>query len=201
MADVTLTGAQAARRQRVIDAAMELGAEGGYDAVQMRDVAARAQVAMGTVYRYFSSKDHVLAAALAGWAEALERRLAQMPPRGATAADRVVDVLRRAVRGIDRQPRMMTAMVSAVSSLDPGAVASQHELDATMARIIRRAIGEPEPPDVADIIRIVEHVWFSSLLTWMNGRSDVQSMGSQLEIAARLLLRDTDGADRRGRSA
>jgi AcrR family transcriptional regulator len=201
MAEITLTGAQAARRQRVIDAAMELGAEGGYDAVQMRDVAARAQVAMGTVYRYFSSKDHVLAAALAGWAQALEGRLAHAPPRGETPVDRVVDVLRRAVRAIDRQPRMMAAMVSAVSSLDPGAVASQHELDASMERIIRRAIGEPEPVEVGDIIRIIEHVWFSSLLSWMNGRSDVQSMGADLEIAARLLLRDDNRAVRRGRSA
>jgi len=110
-------------------------------------------------------------------------------------------VLRRAVRGIDRKPRMMAAMVSAISSLDPGAVACQHDLDATMERIIRRAIGEPEPAEVADIIRILEHVWFSSLLSWMNGRSDVQNMGSELEIAARLLLRGSDGARRRGRSA
>jgi hypothetical protein len=35
----------------------------------------------------------------------------------------------------------------------------------------------------------------------MNGRSDVQNMGSELEIAARLLLRDSDGVRRRGRSA
>ena len=59
----TLTPNQAARRERVIDAALELAAEGGYDAVQMRDVAGRAQVALGTIYRYFSSKDHLLAAA------------------------------------------------------------------------------------------------------------------------------------------
>ena len=201
MAGATLTGAQAARRQRVIDAAMELGAEGGYDAVQMRDVAARAQVAMGTVYRYFSSKDHVLAAALAGWAESLEQRLAQVPPRGATSVDRVIDVLHRAVRGIDRQPRMMAAMVSAMSSLDPGAVACQEELGSTMERIIRRALGEPEPADVSDIIRILEHVWFSALLSWMNGRSDVRSMGSELETAARLLLRGADRSDSRSRPA
>src|SRR5277367_6168901 len=50
----TLTRAQQARRQRVIDAAMTLALEGGYEAVQMRDVAARADVAMGTVYRYFT---------------------------------------------------------------------------------------------------------------------------------------------------
>jgi DNA-binding transcriptional regulator YbjK len=34
-----LTPNQAARRQSVIDAAMKLAADGGYDAVQMRDVA------------------------------------------------------------------------------------------------------------------------------------------------------------------
>ena len=41
---------------------MKLAAEGGYDAVQMRDVAGEAGVALGTIYRYFASKDHLLAA-------------------------------------------------------------------------------------------------------------------------------------------
>ena len=89
----SLTRAQEARRQRVIDAAMELGLEGGYEAVQMRDVAARAHVAMGTVYRYFSSKDHLLAAALVFWVEQLDARLAQVPARG-----------RRGVRAGPRRP-------------------------------------------------------------------------------------------------
>src|ERR1700728_4102053 len=69
-----LTRAQQARRQRVIDAAMALGLEGGYEAVQMRDVAARADVAMGTVYRYFTSKEHLLAATLVYWREMLDTR-------------------------------------------------------------------------------------------------------------------------------
>ena len=90
----TLTRAQQARRQRVVDAAMALGLDGGYEAVQMRDVAARADVAMGTVYRYFTSKDHLLAAALVHWVEQLDTRLAQLPAQGDTAAARV-----------DRRPR------------------------------------------------------------------------------------------------
>src|SRR5580698_9243654 len=101
----SMTRAQEARRQRVIDAAMELGLEGGYEAVQMRDVAARAHVAMGTFYRYFSSKDHLLAAALVHWVEQLDDRLAQVPPRGSSQADRVTDVLDRALRAMGRQPR------------------------------------------------------------------------------------------------
>ena len=50
----------------------------------MRDVAARADVAMGTVYRYFTSKDHLLAATLVHWVEMLDTRIGQHPPRGAT---------------------------------------------------------------------------------------------------------------------
>jgi AcrR family transcriptional regulator len=63
----SLTAAQAARRERVLQTALDLGRRGGYDAVQMRDVAAEAEVALGTIYRYFSSKDHLLAAALVAW--------------------------------------------------------------------------------------------------------------------------------------
>src|SRR5476649_2877099 len=108
----TLTRAQQARRQRVVDAAMMLGLDGGYEAVQMRDVAARAHVAMGTVYRYFTSKDHLLAAALVHWVEQLDTRLAQVPARGTTQADRVTDVLDRALRAMGRQPRLVEAVFS-----------------------------------------------------------------------------------------
>ena len=55
-----LARSQAARRRRVLDAALQLAAEGGFDGVQMRDVAAAADVALGTVYRYFSSKERLL---------------------------------------------------------------------------------------------------------------------------------------------
>src|SRR5665213_3745950 len=95
-----LTRAQQARRQRVIDAAMSLALDGGYEAVQMRDVAARADVAMGTVYRYFTSKDHLLAATLVHWVEQLDARLAQLPAQGDSVATRVIDVLDRALRAM-----------------------------------------------------------------------------------------------------
>src|SRR5271165_6644051 len=118
-----LTRAQQARRQRVVDAAMALALDGGYEAVQMRDVAARAHVAMGTVYRYFTSKDHLLAAALVHWVEQLDQRLAQMPPRGADASERVLDVLERALRAMARQPKLVSAVFMSLASPDRAAIA------------------------------------------------------------------------------
>src|SRR5687768_12086428 len=105
-----LTKSQAARRQRVLVAALQLGSEGGYDAVQMRDVAATAEVALGTIYRYFPSKDALLAAAMVEWMEDLERRVMQRTPRGDTTTDRVFDVLRRAIGTMERQPKLAEAV-------------------------------------------------------------------------------------------
>jgi len=183
-----MTRAQQARRQRVIDAAMSLGLEGGYEAVQMRDVAARADVAMGTVYRYFTSKDHLLAATLVHWVELLEARLAQQPARGDVPSARVLDVLDRALRAMDRQPKLVAAVFTSLSSPDPGAIACQQQVTSLMERIITGAIGEPQPPDPADRARIIGHVWYSALVGWINGWSTMGRVYDELAVAVGLLM-------------
>src|SRR4249919_31796 len=58
------SSAQRDRRRRILDATLALASKGGYEAVQMRAVAERADVALGTLYRYFPSKIHLLVSAL-----------------------------------------------------------------------------------------------------------------------------------------
>lgn len=185
-----LTRAQEARRGRVMQAAIDLALEGGYDAVQMRDVAARAHVAMGTVYRYFSSKDHLLAAVLVHWMEQLDARLAQAPPRGSSASERVLDVLDRALRAMSRQPRLVAAAFMSLASADASAVGSQLQVTAAMDGMITRAIGEPEILDRLERTRLIAHVWYSSLVGWVNGWSDMARVRDELAVAVRLLLPD-----------
>jgi AcrR family transcriptional regulator len=184
----SMTRAQQARRQRVIDAAMSLGLEGGYDAVQMRDVAARADVAMGTVYRYFTSKDHLLAAALVHWVEQLDGRLAQVPPQGTTASERVIEALDRALRAMGRQPRLVAAVFTALASPDPAAIECQQQVSTLMEGIITRAVGDPHPPDLGDRARVLGHVWYSALVGWVNGWSNMSRVHDELVVAIGLLL-------------
>jgi AcrR family transcriptional regulator len=179
-----LTRAQQARRQRVIDAAMALGLEGGYEAVQMRDVAARADVAMGTVYRYFTSKDHLLAATLVHWVELLDSRIGDHP------ADRVLDVLDRALRAMGRQPKLVTAVFTSLSSPDPAAVGCQQQITLLMEGIISRAMDEPVVPDMSERARMIGHVWYSALVGWINGWSTMARVYDELAVSVRLLLPD-----------
>ncbi len=185
----TLTKSQAARRDRVIQAALELGSVGGYDAVQMRDVAAAAEVALGTIYRYFSSKDHLLAAAMVEWVHDLERRVTARPPTGDTMADRVVSVLRRATRAMEREPRLSEAVVTALSSPDRGAAAAQEQSGQALGRMLGLALGDDVDPEARALIsRTLGHVWFSSLIGWVNGWSGITQVGDEVEIATHLVL-------------
>src|SRR5437763_15710166 len=92
------SAAQRERRQRILDATLVLASKGGYEAVQMRAVAERAEVALGTLYRYFPSKIHLLVSALAREFERTQERLDRSAIPGDTAYDRMVFVLGRITR-------------------------------------------------------------------------------------------------------
>lgn len=183
-----LTPAQQERRLAVIEAAMELASNGGYEAVLIKDVAARAGVSLGTLYRYFSSKDHLLAEALQVWSERLGRRLKASPPRGDTPAERVASVLRRMARGVEREPELGVALTRALLSPDPGALANRDELAAEMRGWIDLALGDAPVRDREGVVSVLEHLCFAHMITLANGQRTPQQVGAELECAARLLL-------------
>jgi TetR/AcrR family transcriptional regulator, cholesterol catabolism regulator len=178
----------AARRRRLLEAAVELASEGGYDAVQMRDVAARAQVALGTLYRHYSSKDQLLLAALADQAGTLRTRLALRPPQGDQPGDRVADVLRRATRALTREPALSAAMVTALSAPESDATTAKREVYDTIRTIISGATDGTEVPDLDGIVRVLGYVWLATLSAWVGGMIDAEAMTSDLALAAHLLL-------------
>lgn len=188
--EATLTPNQAARRARVLDAALALAAEGGYDAVQMRDVASHAQVALGTIYRYFTSKDHLLAECqLESW-RTMQHRIEQRPLRGTTAADRVIDLVGRVMRAVEREPRQAAALITASSSPDPAVRDCQVEMIAYQDEVLTAAMGDLDPVVKTDIARTLRYVWFSVLLGWVNGWNDFEAIVPEFEATARLLLGD-----------
>ena len=191
MADNTtseLSPEQHDRRRRLIDAAFELGAEGGYGAVQMRDVSITANVALATIYRYFSSKDDLLAAAMSEWTARLRARVAQSPPRGETRVEQMVDVLSRACRAMERQPKLTEALVRALSSADAGVRESGADVQRHIASMGDAILADLDPEVRAGILAAIGHVWYSTLVSWANGRRDFASVTTELERAARVLI-------------
>jgi AcrR family transcriptional regulator len=184
----TLTKSQAARRERVVRAAHELAAEGGYEAVQMRDVAARAEVALGTIYRYFPSKDAVLLAVMVQWLGDLENRVTRHPPTGATTVDRIMDVLTRAVRSMEREPRLTRAVIGAMTAGDPAGEVAIGDVTRAMARILAAAFPDDVDADLeARAAKALGHVWWSATISWANGMGDGDWVVDELRQASELI--------------
>src|SRR6185295_8588435 len=103
----SLPAGQQERRARIVRAAIALLEHGGeYDSIQMRDVAQESGVALATVYRYFTSKEHLYAAALLEWAGNYPAPGESKRAAHKTDEDRLRALMRRAVRAFERYPQM-----------------------------------------------------------------------------------------------
>jgi TetR/AcrR family transcriptional regulator, cholesterol catabolism regulator len=184
------SAAQRERRKRILDATLALASKGGYEAVQMRAVAERADVALGTLYRYFPSKIHLLVAALTEEFERMQEKLDRKPVPGETATERMMHVLSRVTRTMQRDPMLTEAMTRAFMFADPSAAAEVNMVANQMVRMFTRAMhdGEPSADDTA-IARVIGDVWLSNLVAWVTRRATTDDVASRLELAARLLLR------------
>lgn len=186
---VTLTKPQQDRHERMLNVTARLASEGGYDAVQMRAVAVEADVALGTLYRYFPSKEHLLVSAMLRQIESLHDRLVVKPPQGTDAVGRVVDVLRRANIALQRQQQFTVAVVRALASGDETVAPVVRDVRDLMAAIIFAAIDTDEPTEREQLVtEILQEVWLSSLVAWISGVEPTSSVNRKLEAATTLLL-------------
>jgi AcrR family transcriptional regulator len=192
---VSSSPAQRERRDRMLNAAMKLASEGGYEAVQMREVADDAGVALGTLYRYFPSKVHLLVAALASQFEQAEAITERRAIVGDTAHDRVMKILGGTTVSLQKQPQLTEAMVRAFMFADASVLGEIEQVGSRLTRMIARAIaGTPDHGEATEeeaaIIRVIADVWMSALVSWANGRSGAAEVEKSIDVAVRLLLRD-----------
>ncbi|GIE75118.1 TetR family transcriptional regulator [Actinoplanes philippinensis] len=186
------SAAQRDRRRRILEATLALASKGGYDAVQMRTVAERAGVALGTLYRYFPSKIHLLVSALASEFETIQEKLGRKPIPGDTPYDRMIFVLGRMTRAMQREPLLAEAMTRAFMFADPSASAEVNAVARLMEDMFTRAMHadadvEPSADDRAKA-RVIGDVWLSNLVAWVTRRASANDVVNHLELATRLLL-------------
>lgn len=72
-------------RDRILAAALDLFEEHGFDATAVPEIAKRAGVATGSIYRYFASKDELVNALYRSWKERYYAAVLTDPPVDASA--------------------------------------------------------------------------------------------------------------------
>lgn len=188
------SNAQRERRKRILDSTLALASKGGYEAVQMRAVAERADVAVGTLYRYFPSKVHLLVSALAREFEKIDSRR-KLPP-GQTPQERMHLILGQITRAMQRDPLLTEAMTRAFMFADASAATEVDQVGRLMDRLFAKAMSDGEPTELQlSIARVISDVWLSNLVAWLTRRSSATDVAARLELTVDLLLGDSKALD------
>jgi AcrR family transcriptional regulator len=182
-----LSPAQAATRAKLLEAARELASEGGYDAVTIRKVAARAGLSTPTAYQYFASKDHLLVDSMVGLVGDATSAVQTRPSRAGSAIDRTVATLRRVMRRVEKEPNLYVAMIRAYISGTPDVAHARVAMESSMRSWIAAGLGSSELADREDVIVILESVLFAGMVGLVTGSRSPADIANQLERAVRLL--------------
>jgi AcrR family transcriptional regulator len=159
-----LSAAQLEKRKRIVQAGIELARERGYDGFTTRDVATQADVALGTVYKNFTSKDHLLAEGLLEWFAEFDEQLSRQPIRGRTVTTRLIELYERMAIRASREPELYEALRRAMMSPDISVQSARTAHMEGSRRWFELAIGDAQVEDVSTLIEVLEYLFVGAFL-------------------------------------
>ena len=185
------TARQLARRERILEAARLLAAEGGLDTLQMRDVASGAGVALSTVYRHHPSKAHLVLALMRRELDRLRREFADQPPPGDGPIPRVRHVLHHIAYTWAASPPAADAMLRAYLTAGEDADELRRDVSEALRELLVLAMWGPEndqrPGDQA-VARTLETLLIGCLAGWAGARATTDELLEDLDLATTALL-------------
>ncbi|MGI8847134.1 MAG: TetR family transcriptional regulator [Candidatus Dormibacteria bacterium] len=188
MSDVVVPSAQASggerltkgqrTQRRILDAALELFQEHGYEGTTMRLIAARAGVSLGNSYQYFPSKDHLVQAF---YRRLSEEHIALCRPVLDSERDlrtRLHEVTRRRLESIEPYHRLSGALfrvaadpASPINPFSDDSRPLRQESVALMAEVVSGS-AQRLPRDVAaELPRLLWLFHMGLILFWVHDTS------------------------------
>ncbi len=176
------------RSDRILDVAMELANENGFDAVRLRDLAQRAEVALGTVYRRFGSKEDILAAVLERMVSQFHEAVTLAPVPGANPVERLGAFFTLATQALAEQPKLASALFRSVASGEPAVADRVLRYRATMTEILlivwNGEVSSVRPPEGRlQLVRMLQNLWFAEMVGWTGGLQDADAVIEEIQSA------------------
>jgi len=194
----SMTAGQLRRRRLLADAVIEMLEEMEPDRIKMKDVSKRAGVALGTLYRYFPTKQQLFAAAMQGWNNRLLEKLnteRAVPggsggSGGASVYERVLALYRREMRAFQRGPHFARLEIELFSSTDEYVIETLDQRAAGNRGALFDLM-DGVPPELARVASLaIGGTMFTALTSWTSGRISFAEALRNVEDVIRLVLAD-----------
>lgn len=149
-------------RQRVaaiMDAASDVFAEKGYDATTMTEIAARSSTAIGSLYRFFPSKDVLADALLRRYAQHVSEGLGELAAQvERMSMESLAGALVDFMLALQSQRHLAIALVDSRPGTDDLRKRFRVDVRAGVARILQRAIAGIAPAKTQAMAAVLLHL-------------------------------------------
>ena len=165
-------------KERIVQAALELFREHGYEATTMRMVADKAEVSLGNAYYYFESKDLLLQAFYREVHEAHVEAAAKVLQKERTLPGRLRGVMLAKLEVIEPYHRFSSLMfrtaadpASPLNPFHPAGADTRREGEALFAEVLRGSRTRVPSELAAELPRLLWTYSMGMLLYWIHDRS------------------------------
>lgn len=182
---------QTKRWDRILEAAASLGVQTGFDQVQMQEVAKAADVALGTLYRYFPSKEQLFGTLYrVQILRFIEEKWPEQP--NGNPVEFVSDRLAELAEYLLAEPQLCASMVraTATAAFYTAEAGPQAPLtEPNLYEAVLHTLGQDDPDrDRSTAVVMLVHIWWTVLVSSLMGRTTDSELRYEIGLAARLLL-------------
>jgi TetR/AcrR family transcriptional regulator, cholesterol catabolism regulator len=166
---VMRTAEQHERRLRIVEEALYMAAD-GHEAVNIRVLAKQADVAIGTIYYYFPSKEHLWVACLEYRLGEIEHRVKRECAHIADPYHRLLHATERLVTAINRTPLLADAVARSLFASAEAALVVE-DVRQQLIEMFANAMGNDQPTRLHHQIgELLADVWATNLMAVVQER-------------------------------
>src|SRR6516225_6046900 len=174
---------------RMLQVATTMLASGGEEALQMKELADRAEVSLATLYRYFPAKDHVLLAISYSRYENALRRVVSEAPHGDTVQERVTNHMMREFHAGQRDQLLTAALTKVLTDTRAEYRQVIAKVEHTHMQVLEHVAtaGGPVSPELRQRLRIAGDVFGAATRRWLAGVSSAAQARFEIRMGCYLL--------------
>ncbi|OUS25254.1 hypothetical protein A9Q99_21920 [Gammaproteobacteria bacterium 45_16_T64] len=179
------------RKQKILNAAIEVISEHGSASLNMKELAQIAEVPRASLYRTYASKEHIISDITLEWGLSLVKRLQATAPRGKTNGAKIGSVFKSILQEAESNPRLISAVLENLLSADDTTRNMQIKFEELLPTLLSSVIDYQSIPEAKKVMDSFLRLLLANLLMLSSGRDSLKESLSHMIFAAEKLT----GAD------
>ncbi|TNF35414.1 MAG: TetR/AcrR family transcriptional regulator [Gammaproteobacteria bacterium] len=183
-----LSPTQAGTRDKILQAARQLLEIHGAQGTQMMDVAKAAGIGRATLYRYYRTREQLVADLTQEWSREAARQLAGKALTGHTVGERLEAILRTILAEARKHPQLSQAALSSLIADHEHAAAIQEEVASLLPDVFAPIVQAMGTADFTRVIDAGHRLLLGTLAMPNNSKADMDNALKTLVFAMKRLI-------------